>query len=299
MTAALIIAAGKTDRKEKFSPEKHYGRITAIERVALLFQLAGISRVVVVGAEEAPPQKLAPAMNLIFLTLPTGGEMFDGIRLGLTYLKEKVTQVLVAPVDVPMFSAETVHQLLAAEGDVCLPSFDGKSGHPILLRSPVFPSILAYHGENGLKGAIDAAGVERHWVQTQDEGILPTPQAQEDLLRCHEVGQMRPVMQLHIRREKAFYGPSIHQLLQLTRELGSLSGACQYMGISYSKGRKIISTMEDQLGVPVLQRQQGGRSGGSSHLTPQAEDMMERYRAFAQEASSAVAELFQKYFDTV
>ena len=65
MTAALIIAAGKTDRKDRFSPEKQIGRITAIERVVLLFKLAGIQRIVVVGDEEELPQ-LVSSMNLVF-----------------------------------------------------------------------------------------------------------------------------------------------------------------------------------------------------------------------------------------
>lgn len=111
-----------------------------------------------------------------------------------------------------------------------------------------------------------------------------------------EGNELRAVLRVRLYREKKFYGPGIHQLLQLTEELGSLSAACQHMGISYSKGRRIVGDMEEELGVTVLESGQGGKAGGYSRLTPQAKDVMTRYGAFLEEAEAAVQELFRKHF---
>lgn len=108
--------------------------------------------------------------------------------------------------------------------------------------------------------------------------------------------ELNASFQIRISRERGFYGPGVHCLLLMTEEFGSLASACQHMGLSYTKGRKIISTMEEQLGTPVLITKQGGKAGGYSHLTDAAKEMMERYSAFRDEADAVLQELFQKHF---
>ena len=299
MTAALIISAGRTDRKDRFSPARQIGKISAIERIALLFKVAGIQRIVVVGDEEELPQKLVSSMNLVFLNVTSGGEMLDSIRRGLQYLQNKCTDVIVSYVDVPMFSLQTVQALLKASENVCIPSYHGRCGHPILLRNVCFDDIISYHGTDGLKGAIEAVGIKRQIIEVDDKGILTEPQSgvsYETLAAEHEISKMRASFQIRISKEKGFYGPGAHHLLQLTEELGSLSNACQHMGMSYTKGRKIISTMEEQMGTPVLETQQGGKTGGGSRLTEAAKQMMVRYSAFQDEADAALQKIFKKHF---
>lgn len=302
MTAALIIAAGKTDHKDTFSPEKQCGRISSLERMVLLFQLSGIQRIAVVGDEKELPQKLVSSMNLVFFQIPEKGEMLDGIKLGLDYLQDKCQKVFISPVDVPLVSKETVEKLMKEEQEVCIPSYCGHCGHPILLQASCFAKILSYHGADGLKGAIRAAGLRRTFVDTSDPGILPEGALgipYETLLADHDVLKLRASFRLRISREKVFYGPGAHHLLQLIEEFGSLSNACQHMGMSYSKGRKIIAAMEEELGAPVLQTKQGGRDGGYSHLTEEAKRMMNCYSAFQAEADDALQELFRKHFSEI
>ncbi len=298
MTAALIVASGKTANKEKLEPGKQIGTISAIERVVLLLRQAGIRTIVVCGEEEET-KKLVPSMNLVFLSSPQGGEMLDSIQLGLNYLQGKCSQVLIAYVDIPMFSLRTVEALLEGEESVRVPAYSGQRGHPILLREEAFGPILSYHGTGGLKGAIKAAGLQRKVVEVEDAGILSDIQKDAsyiDILPDHDASRLRLSCQFRIGRESVFYGPGVHQLLQLTRELGSLLDACRYMGISYSKGRKIIHTMEQQLGAPVIETQQGGRGGGYSRLTERAKAMMVSYDAFCEEAEEDLQALFRRHF---
>ena len=302
MTAAVIIAAGRTSRKERFSPEKQIGKVTAIERIALLFQLAGIRKIVVIGDEEELPQKLLSDMNVTFLTASAGGEMLDSVKKALDYLQDKCQQVLISTADVPLFSKQTVQLLQAEDAPICIPSYQGRCGHPVLLRADCFHSILAHHGDGGLRGAIEAADIPIKIIETDDPGIRADSRddaACESLLADHDLMKMWVSCKIKINREKGFYGPGAHQLLQLTEEFGSLSQACQHMGISYSKGRKIIATLEDQLGVPILETRQGGKAGGFSRLTEAARAMMCQYSAFQEEAEAAVQEIFRKHFPGV
>lgn len=299
MTAAVIVTAGRTDRKNSFSPERQLGKISALERIVALFQLAGISRIVVVGDEKELAQKLVASMNVVFLTVPSDAEMLDSVKEGLRYLQGKCTQAFVAHVDIPLFTRQTLASLLDGTEEVCIPTCGGRCGHPILLRSSCFEAVCSYCGTNGLKGAIQALGLGRQLVQTQDAGILAEGTQgtdYSDLLPGHDVAQLHAGFQIRISREKVFYGPGPHHLLQLTDEFGSLSNACQHMGMSYTKGRRIISTMEEELGFPVLETQQGGKTGGSSRLTQSALSLMARYCDFEAEAAQMLEELFQKYF---
>ena len=78
----------------------------------------------------------------------------------------------------------------------------------------------------------------------------------------------REKIQVKLIGQDAFFGPGPRQLLLGIRERGSVSGACQAIGISYSKGRGIIRRMERELGFELVQRRQGGTGGGSAGLTP-------------------------------
>jgi len=255
-----------------------------------------------VGDERECPKKLVPSMNLVFLTASSEGEMLDSIQQGVCYLQDQCTEILVAHGNVPMFSEETVRMLLDAEGEVCIPSCHGRCGHPILLRKSCFSRLLAYQGEKGLRGAVEASGIRPNIIETEDKGILSdknTGTSYEALSESHDVRKMKTSVQVRIRREKVFYGPGIHQLLQLTETEGSLANACQRMGISYTKGRRLISTMEEQIGKTVLATGQGGKHGGYSRLTEAARQIMDSYSAFQEETEEAVQRLFEKHFQKI
>lgn len=300
MTAALIVAAGQTGAAGRLTPEKEIGALSALKRSVLTFQRAGVERIVVVcGDGEDKTEKLVAHMNVVFLHSSSAGEMLESVKTGLRYLQGKCRTVLVCHTDVPLFSAETVRRLLAEEGPVCVPVCRGRAGHPIRLDAGLIPSLLAYEGPEGLAGAIRAAGWERTRLEVEDEGVLANVRDGGDyghLLARHGREALRPVFRFQLMRDQRFYGPGAHQLLQLTEETGSLLEACRRMGISYSKGRKIISNLEQQMGRPILESTRGGKAGGASTLTPEGRELVHRYGAFCREAEECLSALFDKHF---
>jgi molybdate transport system regulatory protein len=92
------------------------------------------------------------------------------------------------------------------------------------------------------------------------------------------------------------FGPGTFDLLVLVDETGSLHQAAKLMGMSYNKAWRAMRQAEDHLGLKLLTRRTGGAQGGGSVLTEDGHTLMERFRAFLDEADADLARLYQKYF---
>ena len=66
--------------------------------------------------------------------------------------------------------------------------------------------------------------------------------------------------------------------------------------MSYNKAWRILHAAEERLGFALLDRSVGGSLGGGSHLTPEARDLVTRYRAVAADAAEALEAVFQRHF---
>ena len=302
MIAALIIAAGKTPYKDSFEPLKEVGTIPVIERLARVFQLAGIERIVVVYDGAAiKTENLAAHMNMEYLPGPPEAEMLDNVKVGLAYLEDKCSAVIITHVGAALFQVDTVSALMSTEGQVCIPLIGGRAGHPLRLSSSHFKEIISYSGEGGLSEAVKACGLRRIFVEVSDEGILVdvcNGKEYGHLLSGHSLKETHLDIKISLAREKPFYGSGAHQLLRLIVETGSLLAACRKMGISYTKGRSIISDMEIQLECPVIKSRHGGkRNEGFSVLTEKGEELMKKYADFCSKAKKNLHELFQETFN--
>ncbi len=107
---------------------------------------------------------------------------------------------------------------------------------------------------------------------------------------------LHPALKLRLARERIFFGPGPAELLMQIKRTDSVRMACEQMGISYSKGWKMINTMEEELGYKVTKRQQGGRNGGSACLTPEGETLLAKYQELERRSREAVENIFQELF---
>lgn len=302
MISALIIATGKTKSKDFFEPKKIIGSITAVERVTISLEQAGIDSIVVVGAEDDKFRSLSQNSNITYLSVPKDSEMIDSVKTGLEYLKGKCRKALIVYVDVPMFSVSTISALSEGTADVCIPSYEGFLGHPLMLSSSFFDEVIGYKGENGLKGAIDHSDLKKEIIEVDDPGVtadIQKDKTYKNLLESHDASRLRLSVQLELAKEKVFFDREACRLLNLIDELGSLSKACVYMKISLNKGRTIISRIEDQLGCHIIKTQQGGRNGGYSSTTDTAKTLIQNFENFSREADEILDQLFEKHFSNM
>ena len=301
MIAALIIATGKTARTNNFEPLKEIGSTTAIQRIVMAFQRADIERILIVyDKEEYKLDRVISGTKIEYLLGDETGEMFANIKLGLDYLKGKCSAVLITNVNLPLFSSQTIRALVCANEPICSPRCQNQSGHPLFLSAEHFQSIVSYTGTAGLAGALEAKHLTRTFVDVEDEGILANVQSQKQFaqsLASHKFNETTSDIRIRLVKEKPFYGPGTHHLLQLINERNSLLDACRHMGISYSKGRKLVSSLEQQLGYPVIESRQGGKKGGHSVVTKQGQELMQHYSDFCAEARCYINKLYDKYFE--
>lgn len=299
---AVIVAAGMSSRMGDFKPMLNIGSISIAQRIIATFHQADVTKIVMVTGYNALTLERHLANNgVIFLRNENyeTTQMFDSAKIGLEYMRDKCDKVLFTPVDIPLFTANTVTTLLNSGAELACPVCDGKTGHPILISSAIIEKILADSGERGLQGAISRCGVEMTQVEVSDQGVLhdaDTPDDYKALLQYHNKQLIRPVVNVSLAKEMPFFDSKIAMLLTLVDETASVRTACQRMQISYSSGWNIIRTLESQLGCSLVERSQGGAGGGQSRLTEKGHRLLTRFEAFQEEVRRSANVLYEKYF---
>ena len=301
-TAALIVAAGMSSRMGDFKPLLNIGSISIAQRVVATFQQAGVEKIVMVTGYNAVMLERHLAGNgVVFLRNEKyeTTQMFDSVCIGLSYLRDKCGRVLFTPVDIPLFTADTVHRLLETDAPLACPAVDGETGHPTLIGASLFDRILSDSGDQGLRGALNRCGAEPTLIPVEDRGILhdaDTPEDYKALLRYHNEQLVRPVLNVELAREKVFFDSRTAMLLRLINETRSVRQACQRIQMSYSSGWNVIRTLEGQLNRTLILRSQGGAGGGNSSLTDDGKLLLDRYDAYVDALREKAGELFASYF---
>lgn len=292
-----LIAAGS---KSIALPMLQVGSIPIVERIVLTFQQAGIFPIVIVtGANEEDVKYRMSGHGVIFLPSehPDGVELFSSVKQGLRYLQGKCGRIVFTPVNVPMFTPDTLIRLMAEEGDVVTPSCRGHSGHPAVINETVIPELLAYAGDDGLRGALRVLSDRRRWLCVEDEGVLTSihdPHQLHAQLAEHNDALLHPMLHMRLERESAFFDERLKLLLFLIDDTSNVRRACDAMAISYGKAWDLINRLEQELGYPVVERHQGGRRGGNTRLTEQGSEFLRKYQAFEE----SVFQFAQKQFQT-
>jgi molybdate transport system regulatory protein len=86
------------------------------------------------------------------------------------------------------------------------------------------------------------------------------------------------------------------RLLEKTAETGSLARAADAIGVPYRTAWAKVKDIESSLGVRLLVTQSGGADGGGSELTPEAVELIARFRRVTAGLSALVAERFAAEF---
>ena len=302
-TGGVIAAVRKIFESDKSEPLLNVGSISVIKRIVLTFQRAGIYPIVVVtGYESYEIERDLASFGVIFLKNEDyeNSQMFDYAKIGLDYLKDKCDQVIFNPANIPMFTPGTIESMLNYNEKVVSPSYNGKSGHPILIDSELIPEILEYEGDMGMRGAIQKIGVERKWVDVEDEGILHNTDdihRLDYLLEKHNKDMIHSFIKISIEKESLFFDSRTKLLLLLIQDTHSVRNACRQMALSYSKAWNMINYMEKELGYEVVERKHGGKNGGKTYLTKEGAKFLEKYEVFEENVRQFAKNEFDRLFN--
>lgn len=304
VTGAVIVAAGMSTRMEQFKQLMKVGGMTMAERVVDNFHRAGIREIVMVTGYQSDLLKKALSGQKIQFLYNADYEttqMFDSAKIGLEYLKDRCARILFCPVDIPFFTVDTTRRVMDSDHLIACPSYRGKSGHPIAIDSRLVPEILAYQGKGGLEGALDHLKFPVDMIEVDDPGLLMDADTKEDfqkLVSYHNSRSIRPEIDVFLANGRRFLGPGSMSLLKNIQSLGSVREACEYTGISYSKGWGLIRQIEEGLGYRIVERQNGGKDGGMAYVTEDGKRLMEQYERFECQLKELAKEEYQKLFLT-
>ncbi|WP_035424917.1 nucleotidyltransferase family protein [Bacillus sp. UNC438CL73TsuS30] len=182
---AIILAAGYSSRANAFKLTLPLGQMTVLEQTISKYE--GIcSRVIVVAGFQAEiiqkeiakiSSKNAYSFQIKFVYNENFTQgMFRSIQAGCNEVQS--TTFFLTPGDCPLVKKETIQLIEKSEGDVVIPSFHYKGGHPIKLSSEVKKAILETHPDRNLREVLNQ--YEKNYMNVEDPGVLMDVDTQED-----------------------------------------------------------------------------------------------------------------------
>ncbi len=179
MIAGLVLAAGESSRMGTDKALLEFRGRTFLETVVEKLREGGIEQVVVVLGHHA--QEIGAAVELPGAQVIVNADYRRGqtssLHAGLKALEgSKPDAVVLALVDHPAFSPETVRQLVAAfrasNAAVAIPTCQGRRGHPIVIGHALLEGLKALNLEEGANTVIRKYREQTRWVEVGDAGIL-------------------------------------------------------------------------------------------------------------------------------
>lgn len=188
--AAVILAAGAGSRLGGVAKAllAHRGR-TYLETIATTARSVGLVDAVVIVGEPFHREVAAHARRLGLRVrvnpAPERG-MASSVALGFAAIANgPASAAWLWPVDHPAVSAATLRLLIAGIGDaeVAQPRFDGRGGHPPLVRRALWPRLAAggddRNERDGARGVLRSARVTA--VEVDDPGVVRDVDTPADL----------------------------------------------------------------------------------------------------------------------
>ncbi len=97
-------------------------------------------------------------------------------------------------------------------------------------------------------------------------------------------------------RGQPFLGSGRYRLLAAIDRSGSINAAAKELGISYRKAWSQLDAMEEHAPFRLLERQTGGKGGGSTRLTPAARELLQNFRELRGQVNAAADNCFETIY---
>ncbi len=99
-------------------------------------------------------------------------------------------------------------------------------------------------------------------------------------------------------RGQPFLGEGRYRLLAAVDQSGSINAAAKLLGISYRKAWAQLKTMEEHAPFPLLERRTGGKGGGETRLTSEAQQLLQNFQQLRQQVNAAADHCFEESFSS-
>lgn len=301
-TAALIVTTGlpRVSGVTALLPE--VGSICAGQRMISAFQCAGVSLVgLVVGPENKKAERQLSQNGVVFLrSAEENADFFQGIKLGLSFVRNKFDRVFLVPGDTPLYLPQTLETLLGSRANIAVPENKHVNGYPVLLDQKAMDVILAEANLASAKMAVQKGSLRIESICVEDSGIMlrgGDMTHRKLLIQQHTSQLTRPAVEVTLCSGGPLYDPRLSMLLHLVEDTRSVRDACSLMQISYSAAWNMLNRVEDELGYPLVVRIRGGSKGSGSVLTEKGKALMDAYDRFSEHLEQEARRLYSNIFD--
>lgn len=300
---AVLVATAPFDQPESISPFFEINGLSLIRRIIIYLKQAGVQTIVVVTGYHAwDIEHHLAGFGLIFLENKAYAscDKFASARIGFAFLQATCDKIFFMSLRFPLVLPSTLEHMLALPADLVIPRHNNKSGHPLLLDTKVLPRLLAYSGEDGMRGAMRQSGIEKTYLQVSDEWVVSSSyqNLSEELLYRHDQSLMRPFVELSLEHHERFFDERSKLLLFLIGELHSLQDACKQMAIARSTGWELIHRMETELGVQLVVSRRGGRSDNRSGLTAAGAAFLQLFDELESSIKTEAVQKFESLYES-
>ena len=199
--AGLITVAGQSLRMLAFKPLLPINGRPMIAHTAGVFSEAGITSLyVVVGKRGEEVISALEGFHAHFLWNNAFEEtaMFASLQIGLNAIHRAggYDAAFLLPGDMPAVAPEVLHQLMhemeSGGWDVVFPSTGKRRLHPPLIHARLFDALIAYSGEDGLRGAFRTLEARIGYVVTHEAGCKLDVDTPEDYERVQQYMKKNP-----------------------------------------------------------------------------------------------------------
>lgn len=200
---AVILAGGFSSRAGGFKPLFKIGDSTLIERAVSPFLKICTKVIVVIGykGEEIESIFRGNKKVKIIENENFSDGMFSSIKVGVKEVESK--RFFLTPGDYPFIDIDICKKLMDNEGQVVVPSFNYKKGHPILLNSSYKNDILESEDSSLREFLKDKT---TSYVVIEHEGILKDIDTKMDYIevlnkvREEQSGEKKRYLEFHSKR---------------------------------------------------------------------------------------------------
>ena len=175
--AAVILAAGASSRMGTSKALLDAGAGESfLDRLAGVFLDAGCAVYVVLGDDAEPVARASRRGSEITFVLnpdPSRGQL-SSLQCGLRAAAAGVDAIFFTPVDAPGILRETILVLkdFLAGMDFAIPFYEGKRGHPVLMRAACAAEFLTPPAGASARDILHARRASTRFVEVADPGIL-------------------------------------------------------------------------------------------------------------------------------
>jgi len=191
--AAIVLAAGRSERMGAFKPLLPFGAKTVIEACLEYLRVGGIETVIVVLGQDSRAQDLKQHLKdsrAIFAINPDPtSEMSASISCGISVIPESAKAVVITPTDHPAVPADVVPILIdqwKKGARLVMPTYKGRGGHPVLVDLGFREGLLSLDNSRGLKGFFDAHQEQISRVAVDSNYIARDMDTWDDYLALHQ-----------------------------------------------------------------------------------------------------------------